>query len=241
MLKTVIILGMHRSGTSLTSNILIKLGVNMGDNLYGKTFSNPFGHFEDMDFFELNEDILISAGGNHLEPPKQDAIELQFDKFKDKIKNTIENKAKNSLYGWKDPRTCLTFNLFLPYVENPYIIYCKRDANEIAQSLFKRQNIEINEGLKLTQRYENEIQNVIKKNPNIKKLEITYKELIKNPKYEIKQIVKFLEIDVNEQTTSKAINCIKPKSKIARKVKRRKFTQKIKNKVKRNLAKIKKT
>ena len=56
--KTVVVLGMHRSGTSMIASILNKLGVSMGKVMLGKTPSNPLGHFEDKDFYNLNRKIL---------------------------------------------------------------------------------------------------------------------------------------------------------------------------------------
>ena len=54
-IKTVVVLGMHRSGTSMTSAILEKLGINMGDETLGPLETNPIGHFEDRMFLELNK------------------------------------------------------------------------------------------------------------------------------------------------------------------------------------------
>lgn len=75
--KTVIVLGMHRSGTSMTAAILNELGVNMGENLYVNYIANPIGHFEDMNFIILNRKILKTAGGNWEKPPTWKAILMQ--------------------------------------------------------------------------------------------------------------------------------------------------------------------
>ena len=48
--KILVVVGMHRSGTSLTTNWLQKCGLDIGAKLEGKEFSNPDGHFEDIDF-----------------------------------------------------------------------------------------------------------------------------------------------------------------------------------------------
>lgn len=42
MNKQVIVLGMHRSGTSTMALILQQLGVHMGDQLLGSSPANPF-------------------------------------------------------------------------------------------------------------------------------------------------------------------------------------------------------
>ncbi len=227
MLKTVIVLGMHRSGTSLTSNILKELGVDMGNRLLGKNISNPFGHFEDLDFLELNQDILASAGGDYKNPPSRSAIMNQKEKYKNRIKKLIESKNIISLWGWKEPRTCLTFNLFLPYIENPHIIYCKRDAERIIKSLYKREKIERNNSLKIINIYKNEINDILRNYPNLKKIEIIHKELIGNPKAEINKIIKFIDIEPDKSKLNKAVKCIKSKSEIESKIKKIKNKNKI--------------
>ena len=56
--KTIVILGMHKSGTSMVAGVLEKLGANMGKELLGPHWSNPLGHFENVKFVNLNERIL---------------------------------------------------------------------------------------------------------------------------------------------------------------------------------------
>ncbi|ABN70622.1 hypothetical protein Smar_1536 [Staphylothermus marinus F1] len=46
--RTVVVLGMHRSDTSMIAGILNILGVYMGERLLGASWSNPLGHFEDL-------------------------------------------------------------------------------------------------------------------------------------------------------------------------------------------------
>ena len=69
MIRTFVVLGMHRSGTSLTAGGLEKIGIDMGDNQLGANQWNPLGHFENVDFVGLNDRILNTAGGNWLDPP----------------------------------------------------------------------------------------------------------------------------------------------------------------------------
>ena len=67
--KTFIVLGMHRSATSLLARGLHMSDIVMGERLLGKSESNKYGHWEDVDFVELNESILHSAGGTWDNPP----------------------------------------------------------------------------------------------------------------------------------------------------------------------------
>ena len=56
--KLVVVLGMHRSGTSAITRGLEVLGVNLGDNLYPAAIDNPKGFWEDNDFLGINEELL---------------------------------------------------------------------------------------------------------------------------------------------------------------------------------------
>ena len=67
--KEVIILGMHRSGTSLMVNVLYKLGVNMGRIFKKKNYTNPLGFYEDINFIDLNKYIIKRLGKDWKNPP----------------------------------------------------------------------------------------------------------------------------------------------------------------------------
>mgnify|MGYP006290474083 CR=1 FL=1 len=68
--KEVIILGLGRTGTSMVAGILEKLGIDMGTNYKKKNDSNPLGYFENVEFLEINKQILKKAGGSHDNPPE---------------------------------------------------------------------------------------------------------------------------------------------------------------------------
>jgi len=137
-MKTFIVLGMHRSATSLVAKGLYESGVHIGDRLIGADISNPYGHYEDMDFVSLNEKILNNAKGSWNKPPTEESILGLADIWRHEIKELVEEKQMESLWGWKDPRTILTIRLFLPYLTNPHFIVCFRDPREVAKSLAKR-------------------------------------------------------------------------------------------------------
>jgi len=61
-LSPLIILGMHRSGTSLAAALLQSSGLDVGERLMEGNWSNPRGHFEDMDFVELQRAALVRLG-----------------------------------------------------------------------------------------------------------------------------------------------------------------------------------
>ena len=60
--KIIMVLGMHRSGTSAIARGLQTLGVQLGTNLFSAGFDNPKGFWEDKDVLEINEQLLRQLG-----------------------------------------------------------------------------------------------------------------------------------------------------------------------------------
>jgi hypothetical protein len=136
--KTLIIAGMHRSGTSLITHWLNQCGLNLGENLLGAGLGNDEGHFEDIDFLKLHEEILSD---NHLPPTgltETNNIEVS-QYHKEKLKGII--KVKNELYdqwGWKDPRTCLFLDTYKELIPDAHYLIIVRDYHEVVSSLLQR-------------------------------------------------------------------------------------------------------
>jgi len=148
--KTFIVLGMHRSATSLVAGGLKRMNINMGEKMLKGDVSNPFGHFEDKQFLSLNRKILQQAGGSwHDPPPEADIIEAG-KKFSTEIEGLTR---KRGLWGWKDPETTLTIRCYLPYLENPHYICCFREPLEVAKSLQIREGWLLDKGIELTREY----------------------------------------------------------------------------------------
>ncbi|MFX1378942.1 MAG: sulfotransferase family protein [Promethearchaeota archaeon] len=210
--KVVVILGMHRSGTSMVGGVLTRLGVTMGENFReDRIISNPLGFYEDIKFLNLNNDILREAGGSWENPPKLEQILYQRSKFENSIKKLV--KEKPQLWGWKDPRTCLTIRLYLPYLINAYFIVCHREPESIANSLYKRSRMPRDKAIKLYEIYQEEIVNFFKDYPNLRKIDLNYNDVISNPKENINEIIDFLDIKVKSKQYQKAIEFVLPKVK----------------------------
>ena len=158
-MRTYIILGMGRSGTSFLAKALKDQGVNIGNNFWGR--ENPNGGFEDWDFVKLNRDIITEAGGAWgigAIPVSEELILSQKDKFKKRIIDIIQKK-KSDKWGWKDPKTTLTIRLFMPHIlevdDDPFIYACFRRPEKVAYSLFRRSGNEYDKtrGIKVAKEY----------------------------------------------------------------------------------------
>ena len=142
--KVLVIVGMHRSGTSLITNWLEKCGLQIGERLEIATASNIDGHFEDMEFRTLHEEVLISKNlpGSGLVETISDANLSVYQQ--EKLKSIIE--VKNKLYeqwGWKDPRTCLFLDTYRQLLPGSKYLVIVRDYQSVISSLLKRDFMEI--------------------------------------------------------------------------------------------------
>ena len=152
-MKTFVVLGMHRSATSLAAQGAAKAGVHMGSVLLGEDESNEYGHFEDVDFININDQILKLAGGSWDNPPPESKI-IEVGKADEAgIRDFIRVKEKEPFWGWKDPRTVLTIRCYMPFLKNPHFITCYRKPQDVAGSLYKRDEMPIDKGLSLAKEY----------------------------------------------------------------------------------------
>lgn len=197
--KQVIVLGMHKSGTSITGKILEILNVKMGKELLKGDFSNPLGHFEDKKVIKLNEKLLNKVGGTWLNPPSSEELSKHSDEWKKEMFKYIQERNSNEeIWGVKDPRISLMLPIYNELLYNPYFIVCRRDGEEIAKSLEIRSGLNFNKMLELKKDYEKRIDDFfIEKNLN--KLEIKYSDLQNAPITISKKIAAFLEIPISKE------------------------------------------
>lgn len=128
--KVYIILGNQKSGTSFLSKALYEQGVKM-TSLDNTSFKR---HFEDEELLDLNKEILREAGGNWRNVPSVNEI------AKVNVKNKIAAmliRVKTSLWGWKDPRTALTIDHYLPHFKDDdvYLVCIFRKPERVRKAI----------------------------------------------------------------------------------------------------------
>lgn len=211
--KTVVILGMFRSGTSMTAGILNLLGVDFGDNLLPESRANPLGYFEDMGFMDLNRAMIKAAGGTLHNPPPREPILAQEEAFLQAIYNQVK-PPKAAIWGLKDPAASLTIELYAKHLVNPYIIVCRREARPVAESWGKTVEVSLSEGIKLWKVFNQRIDQFLTQYPDIAVLEVRYEALIKHPEKWIDALIDFLGLHVTKQQRKEAVRYVLPKREI---------------------------
>lgn len=133
--KAYIISGMHRSGTSLIASLLQSGGIQIGDELLGSNQSNRLGHYEDLDFLSLHQEILGEDNKDGLKLERALNIE---DRHAEEAKTLIEQRSKQPLWGWKDPRSVLFLDFWKAQIPTAKAILVYRHPIEVIISLIRR-------------------------------------------------------------------------------------------------------
>jgi glycosyltransferase involved in cell wall biosynthesis/predicted O-methyltransferase YrrM len=141
MSQILAITGMHRSGTSLVSNLLQAGGVNVGDKLLPPSESNPRGFFEDIDFYEFHEHLLNSRGQHYLYVERDFVFEpTQADKTR--ARELGQQRSHLAIWGWKDPRTSLFLDFWAQQFPESRFLFVVRHPLEVLCSLLRRGEFE---------------------------------------------------------------------------------------------------
>lgn len=146
----VLVLGMHRSGTSALTRVLNLLGCDLPSTLMNPATSNETGHWESVAVMKLNDEILQSAGsswhdwlpfnpGWYSSPKAAD--------YKEKALAVLENEfGRSSLFVLKDPRICRFAPFWIDVIQTagvrPVIVNQVRNPLEVAGSLSQRNGID---------------------------------------------------------------------------------------------------
>jgi hypothetical protein len=138
----IVIAGFHRSGTSLTADVLHRAGVFLGSDLLGAKRSNPYGHFEDRAFIRLHQDILASAAlGWQVDQPYIPNISPKH--WRDMAALADSRMADYPTWGFKDPRACWFLAAWKHIIPSMKVVAVYRDAPSCVYSLERRQSLEL--------------------------------------------------------------------------------------------------
>ena len=142
----ILVLGMHRSGTSAVTRVLNLLGCALPADLIGAGDGNELGHWESITAVTLNDEILGSAGSSWEDwgPINQDWREsgLRADAIARVSAVVQDHAALGPLFALKDPRLCRLADLWLEGMDNagvePHVLLVMRNPLEVTASLENR-------------------------------------------------------------------------------------------------------
>lgn len=226
--EPIIIVGCHRSGTSILSKILHHSGLWMGGDLNS--------HSESVEFLKINELVFHEFGASWSNPDNLiNSLESNFESVWQVFEKGLSDFHKPAYiswfsekklilgkrnWGWKEPRTTITFPLWIRLFPSAKIINIQRHGFDVALSIQKREKKrdkssylydpkleDFNESFKLWLKYNTWIDKQLESVPKENTIAFHYEDFI-NGDFEINQLSEFLSLDLSK----KFKKLIKPKS-----------------------------
>lgn len=156
--QMVIVLGMHRSGTSALTGVLTLLGAPMPQTPMVAHEINSKGFFESIAVMDVNNAILRAARQRWRDWFPLDLKTSDVEALTPRIAEIIAQEFGGADFvAVKDPRMCRLMPLWLPAIRNqgyePLVVLPYRHPLEVAESLRARYNMPLCDGLLLWLRY----------------------------------------------------------------------------------------
>jgi hypothetical protein len=158
MTGRIVVLGMHRSGTSCIGELLAAMGAYFGPPAMGTggNIENPHGLFERRDLRHLCHFILQQARAewwmtSHFSPDRvPPPARAQVD---DMLAAMLADLNAHEPWFVKEPRLCILLPMLRARLGNVVTVCAWRDPLEVAESLRTRDAIPIEFGIALWERY----------------------------------------------------------------------------------------
>lgn len=142
MSRQLIIAGFHRSGTSLTAQLLDRAGLFLGDELLRAAASNLYGHYEDLEVKAIHERMLANSGfdwrvDRTLLPAMTERNWKDVSAFVDK------RRVEHKLWGFKDPRVCMFLQVWEHMLPDAKFLVVYREPAGSVDSLKRRHSTQL--------------------------------------------------------------------------------------------------
>ena len=204
----VIILGMHRSGTSALGGALEPLGLTVGKTVMAPQADNPKGFFENDALTELHEKFLAAIGSNwqDLEPVSSEKFEgAVAQRFQRKLLRLLIDEFGGNRPLIKDPRMCRLMPLWVPLIQERFplarFLLPIRHPVEVAYSLRQRGHVTLDQGLKLWVVHVLEAERTTRGFPRVF---TTYDQLMRSPAETVLRLANDLGLSTNVDTAAVA-------------------------------------
>ena len=210
MSHCIIVLGFHRSGTSLVTKSLECLGVSLGDRAKWSAPDNPSGFWEDLDILAINEEVLKRYGSAWDKPlnTKTPVILSDLRPIANRIIADRMTRFK-PVFAFKDPRMCRLIQFWAPLIERwaskVSVVQVHRNPREICESLMKRNGGTMKQWLELEWDYMQTMgRDLINLGWPI--MQVEYADMIKYPAMTVRDLGKSLDLPADEHKLDKFCN-----------------------------------
>ncbi|MEH6524004.1 hypothetical protein [Sulfitobacter sp.] len=159
--NALVVLGMHRSGTSALAGVLARLGCDLPQTLMPANPFNEKGYYESIQLYQMNDAILASGGArwDDWQPFNPEWVEThRAEEFLSTGTTVLEEEfGASHLFVLKDPRVCLVMpfwnRLFKQEKITPTYVHIHRNPVAVATSLNTRDGMSLPYGMLLWLRH----------------------------------------------------------------------------------------
>lgn len=193
----VLVVGMHRSGTSAVTRALRVLGVYLGEekDLIPADEGNRDGYWEHRALVNANDTLLArfgllwqSAGLLPSDWPEYEQIASDMDRLQGFMSRVF---AGHAYWGWKDPRTTLLLPVYREILEraglDPIYVICLRNPLDVAASLQRRDGFSQREALGLWLRY---TLDALHETVGKRRAVVVYEDFVHEPRRALESVVR---------------------------------------------------
>lgn len=184
MTAGVVVVGMHRSGTTAVTRTINLMGVPTcveGDLAPGWT-GNPAGHWESLTLMLTDDALLREVGAAWWCPPRVDEelwTSPPIERMRPGARADFDAVHPTQQWVAKDPRICITLPFWRRTLDSPLVaVLMLRDPLEIAASHASRDGFPLKFGLALWERY---LHHALRAVAGLPVLVTRYDELLDDP------------------------------------------------------------
>jgi len=192
---TVLVLGMHRSGTSMIARLVNLCGAYIAEQseIMDPSPDNPAGYWEPKQLVEINRALLQQMGGSWCSPPLRNSSD-----FLESVDAAVVSDMRKFLSCdasgdrprvLKDPRMSLLLPLWRELLPRPVALIVWRNPVDVAKSLRARDRFPASVSYALWEQY---TRSAIEVSDGMPRMLVSFDRFIREPSSSVKMLVDFL-------------------------------------------------
>ena len=178
-MRTVVVLGMHKSGTSLVAETLHHSGIAMVEALRDGGYDEG-EKYERAETRAINKALLDAEGVYSLDVRTQLDPGAADPALVERARALVASmEARGEDWGFKDPRTCMTWSFWEPLLREPLLVCVFRDAGEVHRRYRSKPLFSAFRSMDAWYRYNDAMRRAYLAAPAERRLMIDYRELMR--------------------------------------------------------------
>lgn len=197
----IVVLGMHKSGTTLVAQMLHRSGIAMVDDEQAGGYDDG-NHFERASTNALNKSLLGRSGGNSLRTFRPLGAEEVTAKLRAEALDLVgglERRAEP--WGFKDPRSCLTYPVWKQVLPAHRIICVYRSPAEVHAHYTRKKSLDTTRGIRTLRawyEYNQGMLQAFEQAPAANRLLVDYATLMQNSG-ELTRLSEFVGLEMRDE------------------------------------------